>query len=317
MEIVLDVENTTIKRNGKVILDPFEPSNFLVQVGMMAVRGGSECIVTLDHVEQKDTSGAGRNEIQKVLDKTTLLIMHNAQHDLMWLWECGFKYDGDIYDTMLAEYLLLRGQKQPLSLEACAQRYELEVQKEDTLKTYFKEGYNTNEIPLKELSHYLSADLGATRGLYLKQEDCYEDDSCQTLHKVRAITFRTCQTLTRMYMSGVRVDLRTLQEVRTEFEKEKADTEQRLQKQVRDLMGDTPININSPEQASQVLFSCKVNNKKEWADLFEFVNTPQEFHATVKANSSRLYLKLKAFTCPTCKGEAKTYKLKEGWYKVR
>mgnify|MGYP003667282749 CR=1 FL=1 len=114
MEIVLDVENTTIKRNGKLILDPFEPSNFLVQVGMMSVKGSSECIVTLDHVEQKDTSGAGRKEIQKVLDMTTLLIMHNAQHDLMWLWECGFKYSGDIYDTMLAEYLLLRGQKQPL-----------------------------------------------------------------------------------------------------------------------------------------------------------------------------------------------------------
>ena len=123
----------------------------------MSVKGGSECIVTLDHVEQKDTSGAGRKEIQKVLDMTTLLIMHNAQHDLMWLWECGFKYNGDIYDTMLAEYLLLRGQKQPLSLEACAQRYELEVQKEDTLKTYFKEEmmlifltFNLSNFPSKD-----------------------------------------------------------------------------------------------------------------------------------------------------------------------
>jgi len=310
MEIVLDVENTTIKRNGKVILDPFEPSNFLVQVGMMAVKGGSECIVTLDHVEQKDTSGAGRKEIQKVLDMTTLLIMHNAQHDLMWLWECGFKYSGDIYDTMLSEYILLRGQKEPLSLDACAQRYELDVQKQDTLKKYFKEGYNTNEIPLNELSFYLRADLGATMGLYLKQEERYADPSCASLHTIRAITFNTCKTLTRLYMSGVKVDLGALQQVRTEFEKEKADIELRLHKQIRELMGDTPININSPEQASQVLFSCKVHNKKEWAELFEFVKTPQEFRDAVKSNSSRLF-KTKAFTCPVCKGEAKTYKIKK------
>ena len=311
MKIVLDVENTTNKRDGKMHLDPFEPGNILVQVGMQAVDAeDSVCIVTLDHVEQKDTTGAGRREIQKVLDMTTLLIMHNAQHDLMWLWECGFKCDGKIYDTMLAEYILLRSVKEPLSLEACAQRYELEVQKDDTLKRYFKEGYNTNEIPLNELSFYLRSDLGATRGLYLKQEERYADPASASLHNIRDITFKTCTTLTRMYMSGIRVDQPALEQVRVEFEQEKADIEDRLHKQIRNLMGDTPININSPEQASQVLFSRKVNDKKEWADLFDYVKTTQEFKDAVQANSTKI-LKTKAFTCPTCEGEGKTYKLKK------
>ena len=311
MRIVLDVENTTTKRDGKMHLDPFEPGNTLVQVGMQAVDAeDSVCIVTLDHTEQKDTTGAGRKEIQKVLDMTTLLIMHNAQHDLMWMWECGFKYDGKIYDTMLAEYILLRGVKEPLSLDACAQRYELEVQKDDTLKKYFKEGYNTNEIPLNELSFYLRADLGATRELYLRQEETYADSSCASLHNIRDITFKTCTTLTRMYMSGIRVDQPALQEVRLKFEQEKAEIEERLHRQIRELMGDTPININSPEQASQVLFSVKVNNKKEWADLFEYVKSPQEFKDAVRANSTKI-LKTKAFTCPVCEGSGKTYKVKK------
>ena len=34
MKIILDVENTTTKRNGKVHLDPFEPDNSLTLVGM-------------------------------------------------------------------------------------------------------------------------------------------------------------------------------------------------------------------------------------------------------------------------------------------
>jgi DNA polymerase I-like protein with 3'-5' exonuclease and polymerase domains len=267
-------------------------------------------IVTLDHVEKKDTSGAGRKLIQQILDMTTLLIMHNAQHDLMWLWECGFKYDGPIYDTMLAEYILLRGQKDPLSLEACAERRNLNAQKDDTLKRYFKEGYNTNEIPLSELCFYLRCDLDTTRELFHSIQADYGEPDSASLHTVRDVTFRTCQTLTRMYMSGIRVDRTALDDVRLQFEREKADIEDRLQHKVREIMGDTPINLNSPEQMSQVVFSRKVNNKKEWADLFEHVRDKKEFKQAVEANST-IIKRTKAFTCPTCEGTGKTYKIKK------
>jgi hypothetical protein len=75
-------------------------------------------------------------------------------------------------------------------------------------------------------------------------------------------------------------------------------------------MGDTPINIGSPEQMSQVVFSVRMNNKKEWADLFDFTNDSAEFRSAVKANSQPIY-RTKAFTCPTCEGEGKTYKTKK------
>ena len=35
MILTLDVENTVTKRNGKMHLDPFEPDNTLVMVGML------------------------------------------------------------------------------------------------------------------------------------------------------------------------------------------------------------------------------------------------------------------------------------------
>jgi len=311
MRLVLDVENTTNRRRDKLHLDPYEEGNFLVQVGMQNADNHEELhIVTLDHVEKKDTSGAGRKLIQQILDMTTLLIMHNAQHDLMWLWECGFKYDGPIYDTMLAEYILLRGQKDPLSLEACAERRNLNAQKDDTLKRYFKEGYNTNEIPLSELCFYLRCDLDTTRELFHSIEADYGEPDSASLHTVRDVTFRTCQTLTRMYMSGIRVDRTALDDVRLQFEREKADIEDRLQHKVREIMGDTPINLNSPEQMSQVVFSRKVNNKKEWADLFEHVRDKKEFKQAVEANST-IIKRTKAFTCPTCEGTGKTYKIKK------
>jgi DNA polymerase-1 len=75
-------------------------------------------------------------------------------------------------------------------------------------------------------------------------------------------------------------------------------------------MGGTPININSPEQMSQVVFSVRIDNKKDWAGLFEFTKTPEEFRSAVKANGSTIY-RTKAFTCPTCEGLGKTYKTKK------
>jgi len=311
MRVVLDVENSVTKRNGKDHMDPFEPSNELVQVGMLNADDHKQrWIVNLNHDEAKDTTGKGRKFIQQVLDMTTLLIMHNAQHDLMWLWESGFQYDGSIYDTMLAEYVLDRGQRSPLSLAACAERRQLEVQKDDTLKKYFKEGYNTNEIPLSDLSFYLRHDLLTTSELFHSIEKDYADPASASLHTIRRVTFETCKTLTRMYMSGIRVDLQELELVREQFENEKAEIEARLQTKVRELMGATPINLNSPEQMSQVVFSKRIKNKGEWAQLFDYTSTVQEYKEAVEANSETIY-RTKAYTCPTCEGQGKTYKVKK------
>ena len=39
MRVVLDVENTVIRRDGKLHLDPFEPANSLVMVGVYSEEG--------------------------------------------------------------------------------------------------------------------------------------------------------------------------------------------------------------------------------------------------------------------------------------
>ena len=151
MKLTLDVENTTTKRDGKLHLDPFEPDNSLTMVGMLNDRG-EEAIITFDHSEVAATPD-GHAIVQQWLDETTVLICHNIAHDLLWLWETGFKYDGAVFDTMLVEYVLQRGQKEPLSLEACAERYQLDTKKQDTLKEYFK----------KSLAFVLQVQVGLER----------------------------------------------------------------------------------------------------------------------------------------------------------
>jgi DNA polymerase I-like protein with 3'-5' exonuclease and polymerase domains len=308
MKLTLDVENTTTKRDGKLHLDPFEPDNSLTMVGMLNDRG-EERIVTFDHSEV-DADADGHVVVQDWLDQTTVLICHNVAHDLLWLWESGFKYDGAVFDTMLVEYVLQRGLKEPLSLEACAERYNLDTKKQDTLKDYFKRGYNTRDIPHAELSEYLSADLHATQQLADKLWQRLNSVADAGLLSTARLTNRVAKCLTKIYQTGFAVDLSKLDEVRQEFEQEKQQLISDLQAHVRRVMGDTPINLNSPEQLSWVIYSRKVTDKPYWGNAIDPYMSDEDFRSLIAGGTERLY-KTVAQQCQTCSGTGQIRKVKK------
>ena len=279
MRIVLDVENTVTKIDGKLHLDPFTPTNSLVMVGIQ-VEGEEPKHWTFDHTEydckyeyrQRDCA-----EIQEILDKTTVLIAHNAVHDLQWILETGFKYKGDVWDTMLGEYILQRGQKQPLSLEACVERRELDYKKQDTLKEYLKQGYGVDQVPYEELKEYLYADLRATFSLFYDQMSDFRDEQSRGLMPVAELTMETCTLLNDIYRNGFTVDSDALDQVREQFEREKLSLISDLNEAVKSLMGDIPINLNSPEQLSWVIYSRKPINKTQWANDADPYMSPVDF----------------------------------------
>jgi DNA polymerase I-like protein with 3'-5' exonuclease and polymerase domains len=308
MKLTLDVENTTTKHDGKLHLDPFEPDNSLTMVGMLNDRG-EERIVTFDHSEV-DADADGHVVVQDWLDQTTVLICHNVAHDLLWLWESGFKYDGAVFDTMLVEYVLQRGLKEPLSLEACAERYNLDTKKQDTLKDYFKRGYNTRDIPHAELSEYLSADLHATQQLADKLWQRLNTVADAGLLSTARLTNRVAKCLTKIYQTGFAVDLSKLDEVRQEFEQEKQQLISDLQAHVRRVMGDTPINLNSPEQLSWVIYSRKVTDKPYWGNAIDPYMSDEDFRSLITGGTERLY-KTVAQQCQTCSGTGQIRKVKK------
>ena len=289
MKLTLDVENTVTHRDGKLHLDPFEASNKLVMVGCLTDKGE-------EYLFRDDFSG-----VQKLLDDATILIGHNIVHDLLWLWECGFTYNGSVFDTMLGEYVLQRGNKQPLSLEACAIRYDLDTKKQDTMKEYFANKVPIDEIPPQELAEYLSADLRATQELsdviYRKLNTIEYASLMDTV----VLTNKVAITLARIYQNGFHVDKDKLDEVRSEFEKEKSDIEIRLNRQVKELMGDTPINLNSPEQMSWVIYSRKPHDKTMWANSFTPYMDKSDYRHTIEQNSDIVY-KTRAEQCSSCVG---------------
>jgi DNA polymerase I-like protein with 3'-5' exonuclease and polymerase domains len=306
--LILDVENTVIHRNGRKHLDPFETGNTLVMVGMKRLDELESKVVIFDHSEAFPTEN-GSNQVQEWLDWADLMVGHNLSHDLCWLWQCGFKYEGKIFDTMLGEYVLLRGQSLPLDLGSVAARYGAPA-KQDTLKEYFKKGYTTRDVPILELSGYLRADLAATQGIYEALSARLQTVQDQGLSQTVELTNEVALVLTSIYENGFCVDHNALNEVRREFELEKLELEKKLQHYVRHLMGDTPININSPEQLSWVVFSRKPRNKATWAGAITPYMKDAAFKEAIKRNFDTIY-KTKAMQCATCRGTGFINKVKK------
>ena len=307
MKLTLDVENTVTHRDGKMHLDPFEPENSLTMVGVLTDQD-YEAHFPFDHSEHESQHDY-HERVQWFLDEATVLIMHNAAHDLLWLWESGFKYNGPVFDTMLGEYVLQRGIKEPLSLEACAERYELDTKKQDTLKEYFKKGVSTRDIPYDELCEYLSADLHATQQLADKIMYRLNSSDAGLLGTVD-LTNQVCVTLARMYQRGFTVDSNKLEEVRKEFEEEKKELINGLQNHIATLMGDTPINLNSPEQLSWVIYSRKVKDKTIWANSTDPYMRDKEFRNLIDTHTERMY-KTRAVQCKACQGKGYIHKVKK------
>jgi DNA polymerase I-like protein with 3'-5' exonuclease and polymerase domains len=155
----------------------------------------------------------------------------------------------------------------------------------------------------------MSADLHATMELYDKIDVKLTTEDKGLVDTVK-LTNQICVHLARIYQKGFNVNQEALEEVRKEFEAEKQELITKLQVQVHELMGDRPINLNSPEQLSWIIYSRKPNDKPMWANSFSPRLTPSEFRSITKQNSAVLY-KQKARQCTVCKGTGKVRRTKK------
>ena len=89
--------------------------------------------------------------------------------------------------------------------------------------------------------------------------------------------------LARIYQRGFTVDLKVhLTVCVRSLSRERDDQERDLQAHVRRLMGDTPINLNSPEQLSWVVYSRKVTDKQYWGNSIDPYMSDNTFRGLMK-----------------------------------
>ena len=315
MITTVDVETSWQKtENGGYDPSPFHPDNILVSVGI-----NDEYYFT-NHSEKIDDGCY--HKIQSILDKSTLLIGHNIKFDLMWLLEAGFKYNGRVYDTMLGEYILNRGIRKSLTLEMCCRRRKI-GSKDNRIKEFTDRGISFENIPADIVEEYGRIDVEITKRLFNSQMQDFRLPKNKDLLMTAKMMNEFLVVLSDMEINGININLDELNKVEKEYRAEFAYLKQKIDKIVYKQMGDTKINLSSPEQLSWLIYSIKPKDKKEWAKIFNVgidKNTgknkkrPQysriQFRNLVADNTETIYRTV-ASQCLTCSGKGVVRKIKK------
>ena len=319
MITTVDVETSWQKNeNGGYDPSPFHQDNILVSVGLNSYFG-DEYYFT-NHSERIDEGCF--HKIQETLDKTTLLVGHNIKFDLMWLLEAGFKYSGRVYDTMLGEYILNKGIRKSLTLEMSCRRRKI-GSKDSAIKEWMDRGVSFENIPADVVEEYGKIDVQITRRLFDSQMADFKLEKNKHLLMTAKMMNEFLVVLSDMERNGININIEDLNSVEREFRAEFAYLKQKIDKIVYKQMGDTKINLSSPEQLSWLIYSIKPKDKKEWCKIFNIgidKNTgknkkrPQysrlQFRNLVTDNTIPIF-KTVAQQCLHCKGKGVIKKIKK------
>ena len=165
--LTFDVECThKPKPNGGYTPLPYF-GNYLVTIGWKVSNEPVKYVFV--HHDEHEPELDKIEEFREDLSQADVAVGHNIKFDLNWIRECGFKYEGKVYDTMVAEYVLARARKWPLSLDALAKRYEVTQKKKDLTEDYLKSGKTFAQIPWEIVLEYGIADVQATWEVAQKQ----------------------------------------------------------------------------------------------------------------------------------------------------
>ena len=321
MITVFDIETSFQMVDGKPDPSPKHPDNFMVSMGI------NEEYFFFKHNELPEVYTTGshvmnnKRKVQKILDKTTLLVGHNIKFDLLWLWESGFKYNGRVYDTMIGEYILGRGIKKSLKLKDCCLRRGVS-QKSDATEQYIKDGVSFEKIPFKIVDEYGKQDIIATKALFLSQMEDFKLPRNKNLLKTVKMMCKFCVILTTMENNGIHIDLEELDKVEKEFQLEYNVLRIEIDEKIYEKMGDTKINPSSPEQLSLLMYGTKVIDKKGWIEEFNIgidkaTRKPKKRPRMTRLQFKKalmMYLvpiyKTKAIQCGECRGKGYIQKIK-------
>jgi len=180
------------------------------------------------------------------------------------------------------------------------------------MKEQLKKGISVDEIDGDDLQEYCLADVRATQELSTVLRKKLYTQEYSSLEPICYLTNEVCVLLAKIYSRGFSVDKTELLNVKDQFKKEQANISQELNEQLVELMGDTPINLSSPEQLSMVIYSRKPVSKSDWSEHFTKYMSKKDFDGAVK-NKSEIVYKTKAIQCSDCFGRGYTLvKKKDG-----
>ncbi len=320
--LFLDLE-TTFQVDDKKRKDPspYIAENYLVSAGWV-LNNGAVWYGCFKHNFKSPEVLAFQN-LQDALDDADLVVAHNLKFELGWLRACGFKYDGPGYCTQIGEYVLARGQKISLKLRDLCERYNLTRKRTDLTEEYLSKGIGFEAMPWEVVEEYGIGDVQSLRDLYYHQQERLIE--AEHLWPTINLMLEFMLVLIEIEENGIQIDVEELDRLEIEYNARLEDLDRDLTRIAEDVMGATPVNLNSPEQLSELLYSRRVLDKARWKDIFNLgtelrgaVSKPKrktryhnrDFVNLVKNNTEILY-KTTSEHCEICHGQGKLFRTKK------
>ncbi|NOZ24472.1 MAG: DNA polymerase I [Nitrospirae bacterium] len=169
---------------------------------------------------------------------------HDLKGQILVLRKSGIDVRGDLYDTMVASYLLNPNRQGHDLQEVVLEHLSLRIR---TLKEVLGKRSSLADVPVDEAAGFSASNAAVV----LELEDVLfrklKDDGLEKVYS--EIEMPLIKVLADMEETGIKVDTSLLQELSKELERELAA----LQTRIYFLAGEE-FNINSPKQLSSVLF---------------------------------------------------------------
>lgn len=244
MILSLDVE-TSIKNKG----NPFTKGNKCLYIGIYDITNKKQYIYIKDNIYNSI------QEIQSLVNSSSLLVGFNLKFDLHWLRQIGITWSiiKPIWDCQLGEFILNNQSTPYPSLDEALLKYGLPPKIPLIEQEYWSKGIDTEDVPEDLVAEYLSWDIRGTAEVYKRQEEALKGLQMR-LFKLQC---RDLLVLEEMEWNGLRFDT----EKAELLAKEEEQLIQEVEQELRGGYESIPINFDSGDHLSCFLYGGTITEE--------------------------------------------------------
>ena len=179
-------------------------------------------------------------------NEASLKIGHNIKYDMMVLKQYGIDVNGKLFDTMIADYVLMP--ERPHKMDTVAEQYlKYRTIHYDEVVGTGRQQKTMRELNPADIVNYAAEDADVT--LKLKHVLEKELATRQLTQLFWEIEMPLVRVLMHMEMNGARIDTNALKETSTLFTQRMLE----IESNIREVAGQN-LNISSPKQIGELLF---------------------------------------------------------------
>ena len=210
------------------------------------------------------------NELRPIYEnEKSLKVGQNIKYDILVLQNYGVEVKGELFDTMLAHYVLQPELRHNMDYLAEIYLHYQTIHIDELIGPKGKNQKSMRDLPPEEVYRYACEDADVT--LKLKNVLERELKAQNVEHLFYEIEMPLVRVLAHMESNGVRIDTEALKQTSAHF----TARLQEIEKEIYALAGET-FNIASPKQVGEVLFDkLKITDKAKKTKTGQYVTSEE------------------------------------------